>query len=288
MIKILVTGALGQLGSSIKFVSGKRKDFRFDYTDYAELDISNLATVKNYVSDTTPDYIINCAAYTAVDKAQTEQELCFRLNAEAVKNLRLAANQNNSRIIHISTDYVFNGRGKKPYTEEDIPEPDSVYGQSKLKGELYLQGDANTIIIRTSWLYSQFGNNFLKTITRLGKERDEIRVVYDQTGTPTYAPDLAKAILSIIDFTETHGNNFIPGIYHYSNEGNTNWYEFAREIIDSLKLNCRVTAIETKDYPTAAPRPGYSVLNKAKIRNTFGLKIPHWKESLRECINYLN
>ena len=288
MIKILVTGALGQLGSSIKFVAGKREDFLFDYTDLAELDICNPASVENYVSGTSPDYIINCAAYTAVDKAQTEQELCFRINAEAVKNLSLAANRNNTKIIHISTDYVFNGRNYKPYTEEDIPEPDSVYGQSKLKGEAYLLGDANAIIIRTSWLYSQFGNNFLKTMARFGKERDEIRVVNDQTGTPAYAPDLAKAILSIIDFTETHGKNFIPGIYHYSNEGITSWYDFAWEIIDSLKLNCKVTAIETKDYPTAAPRPAYSVLNKAKIRNTFGLRIPHWKESLRECIKYLN
>ena len=170
MTKILVTGALGQLGSSIKFVSEKREDFLFDYTDLNELDISNLASLENYVSMTSPDYIVNCAAYTAVDKAQSEQELCFQLNAEAVKNIRLAASRINSKIIHISTDYVFNGRNNKPYTEEDIPDPESIYGQSKLKGEIYLHGDLNTIIIRTAWLYSQFGNNFLKTMARYGKK----------------------------------------------------------------------------------------------------------------------
>lgn len=287
MIKILVTGALGQLGSSIKFVSEKREDFQFDYTDFNELDISNLALLENYVSRTSPDYIVNCAAYTAVDKAQSEQELCFQLNAEAVKNLRLAANRINSKIIHISTDYVFSGKNNKPYTEEDIPDPDSIYGQSKLKGENYLQGEPNAIIIRTSWLYSQFGNNFLKTIVRYGKERNELKVVYDQTGTPTYAPDLAKAILSIINFSESQGQSFLPGIYHYSNEGITSWFDFAREIIENLNLNCRVTPIETKEYPTAAPRPAYSVLNKTKIRNTFGLEIPYWKESLSECLSHL-
>jgi dTDP-4-dehydrorhamnose reductase len=287
MIKILVTGAGGQLGSSIKFVAEKRSDFLFDYTDLNELDICNLNSLKNYLSKTAPDYIVNCAAYTAVDKAESEQELCFQLNAEAVKNLREAASLINSKIIHISTDYVFNGRNNKPYLEEDIPDPGSIYGQSKLKGEIYLKGDPNSIIIRTSWLYSQFGGNFLKTMVRYGRERDELRVVYDQTGTPTYAPDLAKAIIAIISYSESYGKTFLPGIYHYSNEGITNWFDFAWEIIESLKINCRVTPIETKDFPTAAPRPVYSVLNKDKIRKAFGLEIPHWKVSLRECLEHI-
>jgi dTDP-4-dehydrorhamnose reductase len=286
MSNILVTGALGQLGSSIKFVSGTRTDLKFDYTDVKELDICKLSDVEKYLKNTGPDYIINCAAYTAVDKAESEPETANLLNAEAVRNLRIAAASINAKIIHISTDYVFNGKNNKPYTETDITDPESVYGKSKLKGELYLNDDL-TIIIRTSWLYSQFGNNFLKTIARYGRERNILSVVYDQTGTPTYAPDLAKAILSIIDYSEVQSNLFLPGIYHFSNEGVTSWYDFAWEILKSLDINCRLIPVETKDYPTAAPRPAYSVLNKAKIRNTFGLEVPYWKDSLAECINYI-
>jgi dTDP-4-dehydrorhamnose reductase len=232
-----------------------------------------------------PDYVVNCAAYTAVDKAESEQVLCYKINAEAVVNLSAACKLTGSKLVHISTDYVFSGDGTRPYREDDITGPLSVYGKSKLQGEQALKGNHDSIIIRTSWLYSQYGNNFVKTMLRLGREREELRVVNDQSGSPTYAPDLADAILQIIEVSS--GDSFRNGTYHYCNTGTTTWYAFAKNIIEKAALKCRVIPIETKDYPTAAPRPAYSVLDTEKIRKTFGITIPDWEESLDKCIKLL-
>jgi len=287
MIRVLVTGASGQLGSSIKLVSEKKKGFLFDYTDLGELNLTEKTALEEYIRSTMPDYIINCAGYTAVDKAESEPELCYQVNYEAVKNLDSIIRGSEIKLIHISTDYVFDGRSGMPYTEEDSPNPLSVYGKSKLLGETCLLNNPGALIIRTSWLYSQFGNNFVKTILKLGREKDEIKVVEDQTGCPTYAVDLATAILSIIGLSGTEGRSFKSGIYHYSNEGMTTWYDFAREIIGSAGFNCKVIPVTTSVFGAPAPRPMYSVMNKTRIRNTFGLEIPHWKDSFHECIGLL-
>jgi dTDP-4-dehydrorhamnose reductase len=284
MTKILICGAKGQLGSSIRELAVDFDDISFDFTDIEELDLLDSLSLNIYVKQTKPDFIINCAAYTAVDKAESEREKAFLLNAEAVKNLFLAANQCNARLIHISTDYVFNGRNHTPYKEHDLPDPDSVYGLSKLKGEMYLTDSDSTVIIRTAWLYSNYGHNFMKTVLRLGGEKEEIKMVCDQVGTPTYAGDLAAALLQIISISAEDSSKFKPGIYHYSNEGVASWYDFAREIIDLSGLKTRVLPIETSEYPLPAPRPQYSVLNKKKIRDTFGIVVPYWKDSLRACL----
>lgn len=284
MTKILVCGAKGQLGSSFSELANHYPDFTFDFTDVEELDILDPVSLNLYVKQSQPAFIINCAAFTAVDKAETEKEKAFLLNAEAVKNLLNASHQSYAKLIHISTDYVFNGRNHIPYKESDLPDPDSVYGLSKLKGEMYVADSPSAIVIRTSWLYSQFGHNFMKTVLRMGNEREEIKMVYDQVGTPTLALDLADAILKIVKVTTENSTRFIPGIYHYSNEGVASWYDFAKEIIDLAGLKTRVLPIETSDYPLPAPRPQYSVLNKKKIRDTFGISIPHWKDSLRKCL----
>jgi len=284
MIKILVTGAEGQLGSSIKLISGKYRDFCFDYTDIKELDICDADSVERYIQLSRPDYIVNCAAYTNVDRAESEPDICYQLNAEAVRNLRDAARQIDAGIIHLSTDYVFSGKQERPYEESDPTGPESIYGKSKLMGEGYLENYANSIIIRTSWLYSQFGKNFVKTIIRKGKENDILEVVSDQKGTPTYASDLAGAILSIIDHTRSRDNSLLSSIYHYSNLGEASWFEFAREIIRLSGLKCQVIPITTADLNAPAPRPGNSVLDKKQICQTFDLQIPHWRDSLSECI----
>jgi len=285
MTKILVCGAKGQLGSCIKMICGKYPDFIVEFTDIEEIDILDSLSLNLYIKNFQPGFIINCAAYTLVDKAETDQDKAFLINAEAVKNLLHAANQYNVRLIHISTDYVFNGRQHVPYKEDDIPDPDSVYGQSKLKGEMILADSPLAIIIRTSWLYSTFGHNFLKTVLRLGIEKKEIKMVFDQIGTPTFAGDLADAILQIISISVENPVRFIPGIYHYSNEGVASWYDFAREIAEIAGLKTTVFPIETSEYPLPAPRPHYSVLNKKKIRDTFGINIRHWKDALREVLS---
>jgi len=284
MTKILVCGAKGQLGSSIRELEAEYRNFSFDFTDVEELDILDLVSLNLYVKETNPDYVINCAAYTLVDKAETDREKAFLLNAEAANNLLIASHHCHARLIHISTDYVFNGRAHSPYKETDLPDPDSVYGLSKLKGEMYLADDDSAIIIRTSWLYSNFGHNFLKTVLRLGSERPEIRMVFDQIGTPTYAGDLAEAILQIIKKSEQSSSAFKSGVYHYSNEGVASWYDFAKEIVDLGGLKTKTLPIETFEYPLPAPRPQYSVLNKRKIRDTFGITIRHWKDALVECM----
>ncbi|MFN8255167.1 MAG: dTDP-4-dehydrorhamnose reductase [Bacteroidales bacterium] len=286
-IHILVTGADGQLGSEIKKNSGKFRNFNFEYTDVQNLDITDLNALQKFFSSRNFKYIINAAAYTAVDRAESEKEKAFKINAEAVKNLFEIAVNLNIRLIHISTDYVFDSVNQNfPISETVKPSSSSIYGSSKLEGENVLRDSANSIIIRTSWLYSEYGNNIVKTILKLGKEREQLNFVYDQVGTPTYAGDLAEAILKIIDVSETE-NVFFHGVYHYSNEGVCSWYDFATAVVKYSGLSCKVKPIETKDYPLPAKRPNYSVLNKSKIKETFKIEIPHWQESLKKCLGEL-
>lgn len=286
MKTILVTGANGQLGNSIRVLTGQYPQYNFLFTDVDTLDITDPAAVKAAVKDNQVNYIINCAAYTAVDKAEDNEELCRRLNSFAVCVLGEAAREAGAKMIHISTDYVFSGTGYRPYKETDGTRPVSVYGRTKLAGEEGLMEVCpDAVIIRTAWLYSEFGSNFVKTVLRLGKERDELGFVFDQIGTPTYAGDLAAIILSVV--TADEKGAFVPGIYHYSNEGVCSWYDFTVKILQIAGIDCRIRPIETKDYPTKAVRPPYSVLNKSKIKETYGIAIPHWEASLRVCMGKL-
>lgn len=279
MNNILITGSNGQLGSEIRDIASRFPDYRFFFTDIAELDLTNYKEVEDFFKANEISVCVNCAAYTAVDKAEDDQSLAMLLNCDVVEKLSKVCNKNNALLIHISTDYVFNGRHFKPYGETDPPAPDSYYGLTKLKGEEAVLGVADkTVIIRTSWLYSSFGNNFVKTMMRLGRERDELGVVVDQVGTPTYAADLAMAILNIVQKT---GNGTIKEIYHYSNEGVISWYDFAKAIMKGANIDCKVNAIESKDFPARANRPFYSVLNKAKIKNDFQVEVPYWMDSLK-------
>jgi len=285
---VLVTGANGQLGSELKrAVANHEANLNFIFTDVAELDITNLESVEQFVEENKVKYIVNCAAYTAVDKAEDDIDLCYKINRDAVRNLGTAATNNKAAVIHVSTDYVFDGTGTRPYKETDPVSPKSVYGKSKQEGEAALQEACpESIIIRTAWLYSIYGNNFVKTMMRLGKERETLNVVADQTGTPTNAADLARAIVKILDHCESE--NFEAGIYHYSNEGVTNWYDFTLQIHkDAGITTCKVNPITTDQYPTRASRPTYSVLDKTKIKNTFKLEIPQWEDSLKTCVNEL-
>lgn len=285
---ILVTGANGQLGSELKRVTKDHEaNLKFIFTDVAELDITNLAAVEHFVKENKIKYIVNCAAYTAVDKAEDDVELCYKINRDAVRNLAIAATNNEAKVIHVSTDYVFDGTNTKPYVETDPVCPKSVYGKSKQEGEATLmEACPNSIIIRTAWLYSIFGNNFVKTMIKLGKERDNLNVVADQTGTPTNAADLADAIIKILDHGEA--NHFEAGIYHYSDEGVTSWYDFTVQIHkDAGITTCKVSPITTDQYPTKASRPQYSVLDKTKIKDTFHIRIPKWEDSLKVCVNTL-
>jgi len=283
MVNILVTGANGQLGSEIRKITPNYNDFNIEFTDIGDLDICSRIELEKHFSKNKVNYIINCAAYTAVDKAESDKETAYRVNVEAVRNLVTVANEHKCRFIHISTDYVFDScQQNVPFKETDETCTVSVYGATKLQGEADAQKAEEYIIIRTSWLYSSFGNNFVKTILRLGKERAELGVLYDQVGTPCYAADLAQVILSIIEKSE-NSTDFKSGIYHYSNEGVCSWYDFALEIIKAGNLNCYVKPIETKDYPLPAKRPSYSVMNKSKIKEEFGILIPHWTDGLRRC-----
>ncbi len=284
MLNILVTGSNGQLGRSIEDIHDQY-DYRFYFTDKKTLDISNEKQIQDFVKQNSIDVIINCAAYTAVDKAEEEKELADKVNHLAVGNIAKICKESGIKLIHISTDYVFDGKNYKPYIESDLPNPKSVYGKRKLEGEnAIIESDLdNSIIIRTSWVYSSYGNNFVKTMLRLGKEKESLGVIYDQVGTPTFAKDLAIAILDIlpkIDNKETE-------IFNYSNEGVLSWYDFAKEIMKMAKLSCKINPIETKDYPTPASRPHYSLLNKSKIKSVFGIEIPYWKDSLDECLRKL-
>ncbi|WP_303888233.1 dTDP-4-dehydrorhamnose reductase [Dysgonomonas mossii] len=285
---ILVTGSNGQLGNEIRRISANHENnFRFFFTDVAELDITDLKAVDSFIKENNIKYIINCAAYTAVDKAEDDVDLCYKINRDAVANLGLAATNNNAKVIHISTDYVYDGTANKPYVETDTVNPQSVYGKSKQEGEAeLLKACADSIIIRTAWLYSIFGNNFVKTMIKLGKERETLNVVADQRGTPTNGTDLAKTIVKILDFSEANG--FKPGIYHYSNEGATTWYDFTLAIHKEAGIHtCKVNPITTEQYPVKATRPKYSVLDKTKIKSTFNLTIPKWEDSLNNCIKEL-
>lgn len=283
--KLLVTGASGQLGSEINYLSKNYPEMDFVFTDQDTLDITNLNALASFVSQHNITVLINCAAYTNVDKAEVEEKLAENINAFAVKNLVSVSEKLNLKLIHISTDYVFDGTAFSPISESDETKPLGVYGVTKQKGEAYIMS-SNCVyaILRTSWLYSSFGNNFLKTIERLATEKEELTIIGDQVGTPTYARDLANAILTIVPKLTL----LTSGVYHFSNEGVASWYDFAKEIVSELHLTCNVKSIETKEYKTLAKRPSYSVMNKTKIKNTFGLEIPYWRESLKECINSTN
>ena len=284
MLNVLVTGSNGQLGSEIRELSPEY-NYNFFFTDRNTLDISDKKAVEEFLSRNDINIIINCAAYTAVDTAESDEANADKINHLAVKNLAELAKERNIQLIHISTDYVFDGKNYKPYTEDYITNPNGVYGKSKLDGEKAMQAinPKNSIIIRTSWVYSSFGANFVKTMLRLGKEKESLGVIYDQVGTPTYARDLAKAILDILPNIK----NEKVAIYNYSNEGVLSWYDFAKEIMRMAKLECVINPIETIDYPTPAQRPHYSLLNKSKIKKEFGIIIPYWKDSLSECLKIM-
>ncbi|MCH9740755.1 MAG: dTDP-4-dehydrorhamnose reductase [Epsilonproteobacteria bacterium] len=284
MLNILVTGSKGQLGSEIEVLSTDYS-YNFIFTDKEELDITNQEAINDFVTKYNIDTIINCAAYTAVDKAEEEQVLADTINHQAVKYLANIVKEKHIKLIHISTDYVFDGTNFKPYIETDSSNPQGVYGQTKLDGEKAMQlvNPKNSIIIRTSWVYSSFGANFVKTMLRLGREKESLGVIFDQIGTPTYARDLAKTILEILPKIE----NKTIEIYNYSNEGVLSWYDFAKEIMRMAKLDCTINPIETRAYPTPAKRPHYSILNKSKIKDKFNITIPFWKDSLDECLKVM-
>jgi len=281
MSNVLVTGSNGQLGSEIQELSSKY-DYNFFFTNRTSLDISDAEAITEFVIQNKITTIINCAAYTAVDKAESDTVNADKINHLAVKYLAEIAKEKNIKLIHVSTDYVFDGTNFKPYTEDDTTNPQGIYGKTKLDGENAMReiNPLNSIIIRTSWVYSSFGANFVKTMLRLGKKRDELGVIFDQVGTPTYARDLARAILDILPRMK----NKKVEIYNYSDEGVLSWYDFAKEIMQMAKIDCQINPIETKDYPTPAKRPHYSLLNKSKIKKEFNLTIPHWKDSLEECL----
>lgn len=286
MKTIIVTGANGQLGNSIRRLSAGYPQFAFVFTDIDTLDLCDASAVDAFVREKQADYILNCAAYTAVDKAEDDEALCRRVNCDAVRNMGKAARSVGAKLIHVSTDYVFDGTHHQPYVETDATCPVSVYGRTKLAGEQAISEVCpEAVIIRTAWLYSEYGNNFVKTMLRLGREREQLSVVFDQVGTPTYAGDLAEAILSIL--SQAEAGHFVPGIYHFSNEGVCSWYDFSVKIMELGGVSCRVLPIESKDYPAKAPRPHFSVLNKAKIKATYSMGIPHWEASLRICIKQL-
>ncbi|MCB0821950.1 MAG: dTDP-4-dehydrorhamnose reductase [Bacteroidales bacterium] len=283
-MKVLVTGGKGQLGQSIKKIAGLYPDVSFEYTDVEELDITNKEAISRYFEEKGFTHLVNCAAYTAVDKAEEDSSFANLLNATAVGYLSQVCEMNNCMFIHISTDYVFDGKNFKPYKESDPMKPESAYGKTKAGGEQEALKNCNkAFVIRTSWLYSEFGNNFLKTILRLSSERDKLTIVADQIGTPTYATHLAKAIMELI-INEAKSSS---SIYHFSNEGVASWYDFALEIVNSSGNNCEVLPIPTEAYPLPARRPYYSVMSKDLFSNTFDYKIPHWKDGLHECLKLI-
>lgn len=281
---IVITGANGQLGSEIRMASASLPGFTFIYTDYDTLDITDESALESFLEREKPGFLVNCAAYTAVDKAEQAPEAAMELNARAPLLLARRCLHSGTRLIHISTDYVFDGSHSTPYTEDDPVSPLGVYGRTKREGEVNCLLHPETIIIRTSWLYSRFGSNFVKTMLRLGKERAHLKVVFDQTGTPTCAEDLAGAILRIIAKADEEPTSWEPGIYHYSNEGVCSWYDFALAIHRIAGISCAVEPVESKDFVTLAARPHFSVLNKSKIKTVYGLKIPYWLDSLEKTV----
>ena len=279
-MNILITGCNGQLGNEMQLLEKENPQHTYFNTDVAELDITDQEAINKFVADKEIDGIVNCAAYTAVDKAEDNETLCQKLNAEAPAYLAYAIGQRGGWMIQISTDYVFDGTQHTPYVEDDETCPNSVYGRTKLVGELNVQKFCEqSMIIRTAWLYSTFGNNFVKTMIRLGKEKPELGVIFDQIGTPTYARDLAVAIFTAIN------QGIVPGVYHFSNEGVISWYDFTKAIHRIAGITtCKVRPLHTAEYPTPANRPHYSVLDKTRIKTVYGLDIPYWEESLAECI----
>lgn len=285
---VLVTGANGQLGQSIQFIADKYPNIQFVYTDFQEMDITNLENCKTVFATHKPQFCINTAAYTAVDKAESEQEKAHLINALGPENLANVCKEFDTILLHISTDFIFDGTSTTPYKESDIPNPQSVYGQTKLDGELAIQKNwEKHIIVRTSWVYSQFANNFMKTMLRLASERDSLSVVNDQIGTPTYAVDLAEVLMKIVQSSIIHHPSSF-GIYNFSNEGQCTWYDFAAAIFHQKRIEIDLKSIPTTSYPTPAKRPSYSVLDKTKIKKVFGIEIKDWKASLIVSLNHLN
>ena len=288
MLKILISGANGQLGKSFKSIT-LNENHNYIYYSREELDITNKESIAKAFEREKPAYFINCGAYTQVDKAEEDQEAAFLINTSGPSNLAEICKDTSCVLIHISTDYVFDGNNSSPYNESDATHPVSIYGKSKLEGELrILEINPDAYIIRTAWLYSQFGKNFLKTIYNLAKSKPELNVVEDQIGTPTFAPDLAKAIDDIIDksYQDKKANHF-PGIYHFTNEGVASWFDFAKAITSYGKFNCIINAIGSDQFPTPAKRPSYSLLDKTKIKSKFQINIPYWRDSVKNCVNLL-
>ena len=283
MKNVLITGANGQLGNEMRVLSAEHPEYTYFFTDVEELDICNEQAVMEFVQANDIHVIVNCAAYTAVDKAEENVELCTRLNADAVGYLAKAAEACGAEFIQVSTDYVFDGTAHVPYRESASTCPNSVYGHTKLAGEQNaLTLCSHSMVIRTAWLYSTFGNNFVKTMIRLGRERDSLGVIFDQVGTPTYARDLARAIFPALQ------QGVVPGVYHFSNEGVCSWYDFTKTIHRLAGINtCQVKPLHTSEYPTKSSRPHYSVLDKTKIKETYHIEIPYWEDSLKECIDAL-
>ena len=287
-MNILVTGSNGQLGSEIKDLAASYKNFNFFFSVLPALDISNRNQLDVFFTENKINTVINCAAYTAVDKAEEDEIIAKKVNSEGVLNLVNAVAKVNGKLIHISTDYVFDGNSFLPYQESDEVNPIGVYGNTKRSGELaVINANIDGIVIRTSWLYSAYGNNFVKTMLRLGGEREELGVIFDQVGTPTSASDLAKTCLDILSYNEEAKINGKGKLYHFSNEGVASWYDFAVAIMELGKVDCQVKPIQTKDYPTLAKRPPFSVLNKTKIKTDFEIEIPYWRDALVSCINKL-
>lgn len=282
-MKILVTGSDGQLGLEIQNISKKHNTFDWVFSTVNSLDFSRLDNIKCFLDTVNPSYIINCAAYTNVDKAEVEPKIADLINHQAVDVISKWTTQNNKKLIHISTDYVFNGFSENPLDENSNTNPLNEYGRSKLKGEeVCLNNDSNSIIIRTSWLYSSYGNNFVKNMIKLMEKRDSLNVVNDQFGSPTYAADLADTILKIINF-----KNWFSGLYHYSNEGEITWFDFANEIKYLNNFTIQINEVSSDEYPVAAKRPKYSLLDKTKIKNIYNIKVPYYRDSLDKCIKIL-
>ena len=284
-MRVLITGSNGQLGSEIKALVFYYKELDLIFKDLPELDICNFNELQSFIIKSNINAVINCAAYTAVDKAEQDAEIAEEVNSKGVLNLVNALQTVNGKLIHISTDYVFDGNNYLPYEETDPVSPIGVYGETKRVGELaVINGVIDSIVIRTSWLYSSNGNNFVKTMLRLGSEKENLGVIYDQVGTPTYARDLAKTCLEILCGENSVNISNNGNLYHYSNEGVASWYDFAISIMELGGANCKVNPIQTKDYLTLAKRPQYSVLNKSKIKTDFKIEIPYWRDSLKDCI----
>lgn len=280
-MKILVTGSRGQLGRELHDILEERLPGCTVYTDADELDITDAAAVEHYMREGDFTHVINCAAYTDVERAEEDKHICYSINVDGISNIARHADELGIKVLHVSTDYVFDGRSCTPYTEGDKVNPTSEYGNTKRRGETALLGlSPESIIVRTGWLYSPHGHNFLKTMLRLGAERQEIKVVFDQIGTPTYARDLAEAIATMV-----LTSRWMPGIYHFSNEGTCSWYDFAVDIMEQAGLDCKVIPIRSADFPSAVSRPPFSVLDKSRIKATYGISIPHWRNGLSRCIS---